>query len=274
MTEATLPQPAGLYNAERAARLVESLDSVGEAERAFFHDQGYLAVRRAVSRQRIRAASAAVDSLIDGGDPSFRGVQFEAGGRRQATIRRRRLGVRKLMKFVDYHPALKELSEDPDLLGLVSSLMDGQTPRMFQDMALLKPPGGREKPWHQDMAYFNVSLDTPVIGLWIALDEATAANGALHVIPGSHREGPRNHFSRRDWQICDTDVAPGRDVVVPLPPGGILLWHGLTHHGSPVNHSRRRRRALQFHYRPAAAEETTTEERMQVYGGEVRGAEC
>ena len=274
MTQATLPHPAGLYSGERAARLVESLDSVGESERAFFHDQGYLAIRRAVARQGVRAASAAVDSLIDGVDPTFRGVQFEAGGRRQWPPRRRRRGVRKLMKFVDYHPALKELSEDPGLLGLVSSLLDGRTPRMFQDMALLKPPGGREKPWHQDMAYFNVSLDTPVIGLWIALDEATAANGALHVIPGSHREGPRNHFNRRDWQICDTDVAPGRDVVVPLPPGGVLLWHGLTHHGSPVNHSRRRRRALQFHYRPASAEETTTEKRMQAFGGEVRGAEC
>ena len=32
-------------------------------------------------------------------------------------------------------------------------------------MALLKPPGGgREKPWHQDKAYFNLTLDTPVVG--------------------------------------------------------------------------------------------------------------
>ena len=222
----------------------------------------------------MRAAAAAVEALIDGVDPAFRGVQFEAGGGRKLPPPQRRRRVRKLMKFVDHHPALKALSEDPGLLALVSGLMGGEPPRLFQDMALLKPPGGREKPWHQDLAYFNLPAETPVIGLWIALDEATAANGALHVIPGSHREGPRNHFNRRDWQICDTDVPPERDVVVPLPPGGALLWHGLTHHGSPVNHSRRRRRALQFHYRPASSEETTTEERMQVYGGEARGAEC
>lgn len=275
MTTAAPAHPADLYSGGRLAQAVESLEAVGEAEHRLFHEQGYLAVRRAVSRQRVRAASAAVDALIDGVDPSFRGLQFEAGGRRkEQPPRRRRLGVRKLMKFVDYHPALKELSEDAGLLGLVRDLIGGETPRLFQDMALLKPPGGREKPWHQDLAYFNLPVDTPVIGLWIALDEATVANGALHVIPGSHREGPMNHFNRRDWQICDTDVPQGRDVAVPLPPGGILLWHGLTHHGSPVNHSRRRRRALQFHYRPASAEETTTEERMQVYGGEGRGAEC
>ena len=30
---------------------------------------------------------------------------------------------------------------------------------IFQSLALLKPPGGREKPWHQDNAYFNVDGD-------------------------------------------------------------------------------------------------------------------
>ena len=110
--------------------------------------------------------------------------------------------------------------------------------------------------------------------MWIALDEATAENGALHLIPGSHRAGPVNHFKRRDWQICDTEVERQRDVVAPLKPGGALFWYGLTHHGSPRNQSEYRRRALQFHYRPASAGEVTTEERMQHFGGEVRGAYC
>ena len=109
------------------------------------------------------------------------------------------------------------------------------TPVLFQDMALLKPPGGREKPWHQDCAYFNYPLGTTIIGVWIALDHADANNGCLHILPGTHREGPVNHFKRRDWQICDTDVQTERDVVVPLAPGGCLLWHGMTHHGSPTN---------------------------------------
>ena len=79
-------------------------------------------------------------------------------------------------------------------------------PVLFQEMALLKPPKGREKPWHQDCAYFNYPLGTTIIGVWIALDHADANNGCLHILPGTHREGPVNHFKRRDWQICDTDV--------------------------------------------------------------------
>ena len=77
MTATALPHPADLYSGDRVARPVESLESVGGAGRSFFHDHGYLAIRRAVSRERVRAASAAVDDLIDGVDPGFRGVQFE-----------------------------------------------------------------------------------------------------------------------------------------------------------------------------------------------------
>ena len=76
---------------------------------------------------------------------------------------------------------------------------------------------------------FNLPEGTTVVGVWIALDEATPENGCLHVIPGSNIEGPMIHFKRRDWQICDTDVPIGRDTMVPLKPGGCLFWHGLTH---------------------------------------------
>jgi len=145
---------------------------------------------------------------------------------------------------------------------------------LFQDMALLKPPQGREKPWHQDCAYFNMPLGTMITGVWIALDEATPDNGCLHIIPGSHREGPKHHFKRRDWQICDTDVEVKRDVTVPLKPGGCLIWHGMTHHGSPTNLSGTRRRALQFHYKPLSTVDIPKEERLGIFGGEMAGAEC
>ena len=151
----------------------------------------------------------------------------------------------------------------------------GENPVLFQEMALLKPPHiGREKPWHQDCAYFDLPLETSVVAIWIALEEATPENGCLHLIPGSHRSGPMPHFKRRDWQICDTDVAVDRGVMVPLKPGGCLFWHGLLHHGSPANHSSLSRRALQYHYKPASAEESSKEERLQLFGGEVAGAQC
>ncbi len=272
----TTALPVDLYSNDQEAPTVPTLAAVGDAEVSWFHEQGYLAIRKAFDTHVIRESLAAVNRLIDGENAEFRGVSFEPGTGPSDDLSpaQRRLRVRKLMSFVDYDECLQALSADVALLDIISRLMHGERPELFQDMALLKGPGGREKPWHQDMAYFNVPIDTTVVGVWIALDEATTANGALHVLPRSNHHGPREHFKRRDWQICDSEAPNGNDVVVPLPPGGALLWHGLTHHGSPQNDSTAQRRALQFHYRPDSVQLTTTEQRMQHYGGEIRGAEC
>ena len=151
----------------------------------------------------------------------------------------------------------------------------GETPKLFANQAMLKPPGiGREKPWHQDHAYFNLPLDTCIVSAWVALDQATPENGCMRVIPGSHLDGPVVHFNRRDWQICDTDVARNRVIAVPLDPGGVLLWHGRLHHGTPANLSDKRRRALQLHYVPSTVETIESEARLAVFGHEGKDVTC
>src|SRR5690606_13607122 len=86
--------------------------------------------------------------------------------------------VRKLMYYVEYDQRLKNMSDDTSLRHVIERIIDAE-PHMFQDMALIKPPRiGREKPWHQDMAYFNIPPETPVVGAWIALDEAIPETAA------------------------------------------------------------------------------------------------
>lgn len=257
-----------LYRTHTRARRIADLDSIGDSEIDFFREWGYLAIDCVFTAAEIAAAKQGVVDLIAGAKPDFRGVQREAN----PTANGER-PVRKLMRFVDYDERLQAMAEHAGLRALMRRLI-GDEPDLFQDMALLKGPGGREKPWHQDSAYFDLAIDTPVIGLWIALDEATVENGCLHILPGTHREGPSEHFKVRDWQICDSAVQTERDVAVPLPAGGCLLWHGMLHHGSPTNHSDQQRSALQFHYKPQHSASISTDERMRHFGGEVRGAQC
>ncbi|HCR18488.1 MAG TPA: hypothetical protein DIU35_13490 [Candidatus Latescibacteria bacterium] len=263
-----------LYSSERKAQSINSIDEVTQGEIQFFHEQGYLVVDNVLSEEEIEGAKSGIESLIDGKNPNYKGVQIEGKWRGQDLTREQRhSSVRKLAAFVEHDTRLKHISEHSKILSLLTTLM-GEPPLMFQDMALLKPPQGREKPWHQDCAYFNMPLGSLVIGVWIALDEATAENGCLHIIPGSHKEGPMLHFNCRDWQICDTDVEVKRDVMVPLEPGGCLFWNGMTHHGSPTNLSGNRRRALQFHYKPESSKSISKEERLGIFGGEMLGVEC
>ncbi len=105
--------------------------------------------------------------------------------------------------------------------------------------------------------------------------EATIENGCMQFLPGQHKIGPRIHFQRRDWQICDTDILGQRSVAAPLKPGGLLFFNGLLPHGTPHNSSEKRRRALQFHYAPAdAAQNPDSEERLKHFGSEGKDVTC
>ncbi len=273
-----IPYPEDLYRFDTAAEGISGgFSAVTEADIEYFHQHGYLVINDAFSAPEVEEALAGMVHLMDGNDPDFRAIQFEPKLVKEKDEREdeeRRDAIRKIFGFVAYEQRLNAMAAHSGLLGVLEQIM-GDTPELFQDMALVKPPRhGSEKPWHQDCAYFNLPEGTTVVGVWIALDEATPENGCLHIIPGSHIEGPMIHFKRRDWQICDTDVPVARDTMVPLKPGGCLFWHGLTHHGSPVNQSEQRRRALQFHYKPASAGEVTTQERLSVYGSDGKDVDC
>jgi phytanoyl-CoA hydroxylase len=256
---------------------VSGFAAVSDAEVARFHQQGYLIVRNAFTAAECQTTLDALLDLLAGKNPDFDGIIYEKeaqGVVETLPVAERQDLVRKFWLFADYDKRLRNMTAHPKLLGVLARLLDDE-PQLFQDMALFKPPRiGREKPWHQDFAYFNLPLGTTVVGVWIALDPATVDNGCMQVIPGSHREGPVVHFQRRDWQICDTDVATDRVVAVPMQPGDCLLFHGMLQHGTPANRSDQRRRAVQFHYKPASVDWVDQAKRLEIFGSEGKDVTC
>jgi len=273
---AELHDPA-LYQPSADAHQVATLADIGPAEIAFYREHGYLAVAQAFSKDEIKAAIDGIVSLLMGEYPDFDHVVFEASARERLPAMgpaERMDAVRKLGVFEQHESRLRAISQHAAMLGVIKTLLHDRTPEMFQDMALLKPPLiGREKPWHQDHAYFDYPLDTPVVGVWIALDEATVENGCMQILPGRHNE-PLIHFKRRDWQICDDMVMGTKSVAVPLKPGGLLFFDGKLPHGTPHNTSPHRRRALQFHYAPDDIHKTPPEERLAHFGSEGKDVSC
>ncbi|WGF87537.1 phytanoyl-CoA dioxygenase family protein [Marinivivus vitaminiproducens] len=267
-----------LYSPAAEATTLAHLDDVGPAELAFYEDHGWLLVRHVLEPGEIEEAVRGIDDLVAGRNRAFDGVYYENAARGQveaAPSQRSTDHVRKLAWFVQHDARLNAIAEHPGILSVVSRLLKGVTPRLFQNMALLKPPSvGREKPWHQDHAYFNLPLATPVVGVWIALDEATVENGCMQVLDGGHKLGPVPHWKRRDWQICDTEILGRRSLACPLPAGGALFFDSLLPHGTPKNVSSARRRAVQFHYCPADAVKVGPEERLAVFGTEGKDVSC
>ena len=299
------PHGAGLYDAQVSTagyRGFASAESDGLQE---YRSQGYLLIRRAFPGELVDRARDALREIGLSDRPACESIYFE-GSIRDALAEvptqeqnqtdpafaalalgvtcnslppldaERRLSyVRKFMGFTrSQNPALKTLAEYPPLLDLMGRLLGGTRPHLYQDMAMIKPPGGREKPWHQDRAYFNFSLETPLVGVWVAIDPATPENGCMRVVPGGHRAGPSIHFMRRDWQICDSDSEVFRPLAIPMESGDCLVFDGLLPHGTPRNGTSRRRWALQYHYTPPGVEEAPDQERLNVFGSEGKNVTC
>ncbi len=268
--------PAGLYDfAGQITRGCAGFDAVTESDIEQFQALGFLVVHDAIDSAAIEAARAGLRATILRGGDNISYEKAAAERLEELSDEERLDSVRKLMPVIDFDERLRQAAKDPALLDVVGSIL-GERPALTQDMALLKPPLiGREKPWHQDMAYFDYPSDTAIVGAWIALDEALPENGCMMIIPTSHQQGPVLHWQRRDWQICDSDVPVGRSLAVPLPPGGCLLFHCLLQHGTPPSHSRKRRWALQFHYAPASVPKLAdSAHRLSIFGADGKDASC
>jgi phytanoyl-CoA hydroxylase len=299
------PHDPGLYRFDGLGRGVPGLAGADEDAVESYHEAGFLMVEGLFDEEAVTAArdelgrmtlsdapgcamvhyegrlrdhlpvDPKADQVVDG---KRTGAGFSMGqesGKLPAVERELRASlVRKFMGFVDGHAPLHAMAYDPGLLGLVRRLLGGAEPLLFQDMALIKPPFGREKPWHQDHAYFNVPIETPIVGVWIPLEQATPENGCMHMILGGHKKGPRTHFKRRDWQICDTAVEAGDRIAMPMQPGDVLLFDGKLPHGTPTNQTGQHRWAVQFHYRPADAGSVDDAVRLAAFGSEGKDVTC
>ena len=125
----------------------------------------------------------------------------------------------------------------PDISGHPVSVIRTKTP----NTALMTVP------WHQDIAYFLESgEDTFQPTAWIPFVDATAKNGTLQVIRGSHKLGRAlpHHFEKdvghqKSWYLYvnDEDLPEG-DVVTCEMKKGSVLWHRNTMvHRSTENYS-------------------------------------
>ena len=171
-------------------------------------------------------------------------------------------GVRNILRD---GAAVGALSRSETILGLVHAHL----PAAFPVRGILFDKNLRANwrvPWHQDLTIaVQEKLPTPGFGPWsvkagvphvqppvavlermlairLHLDDCTADNGALRVIPGSHRCGELT-----SEQIVELQKARSA-VVCEVPRGGALLMRPLLLHASSPASQPEHRRVLHIEY--------------------------
>lgn len=160
------------------------------------------------------------------------------------------------IRLADEHAGLAGLVLDRRLAGFAGRLAGVRGLRLWHDQALFKGPYGHPTGWHLDCPFWSFD-HADAITVWVALEDATVANGCLWYLPGTHRDGrfeqvtigPQigglfQHYP--EW----TGIAP---VPVELPAGGAVFHNGLTAHAAGANLTGGERRAMTVAWMPDGA---------------------
>lgn len=161
----------------------------------------------------------------------------------------------------------------PGILGPVSQLI-GRDILLTNSVFRIKEPGSSVNyGWHQDSA--RIVVDPLPAIVYVAFTEATAENGCLAVIPGTHHSIAPFDLVSTPWQpkrrvARVRDPATERAVNLELRPGEIAIFSANLVHGSPANRARKRRVAVLHDYTAAAARQSIGRGSGQLVMGEDR----
>lgn len=139
---------------------------------------------------------------------------------------------------------------DPSALDLVEAILGPNVELFLDGQCLYKEPvGGHPKNLHQDSAYFEHRFEGPVASLNYVVD-TDLVNGALHVVPGSHKLGQLQHIDTFSHLGLDPKEWPWeRSVPVCGQAGDAIFFHYRCIHGSQENHSQNPRPVFIHRYR-------------------------
>ncbi len=156
---------------------------------------------------------------------------------------------------------LKAFIQYKKLLDAMVQLL-GQDVRFWWDQGINKSPGaGSYIAWHQDNGY-QKGKTPEYITCWLALDDSSPENGGLMVIPGSHKDGPRDHEWRSVHAVVPEEFVD-EEKAEPLnaKAGDMLLFSSYLVHQTVGNNTKdKQRRAWVMQYcRGDQKNETTGE---------------
>lgn len=133
-------------------------------------------------------------------------------------------------------PLFRQLADDPRIVTVLRELMPAGI-AFLSDKIVFKSGHQRfASPWHIDAFYWRGTR--PKLSVWIALDDARAENGALVVVPGSHRQdwtAARMNTAEFANVIAQKTWAPDDEVVCELERGGAIFFSDRLVHGSCEN---------------------------------------
>ena len=246
--------------------------ALSEAEQAAYRELGFLVKADVLAGAELEELRAALEDacgriieaartkkkdLVFGGDVAFTVV--EELGVRNLVWEGSNLDLVKVAEpITQVDERLERLWSQPVLIELARFALGVDEIAPFTDKFNAKrAQAGGEFLWHQDHPFWysiirRQARDTVTIGVFA--DDATAANGALVVVPGT-QHGPLPRRSSTEvmlrYHADETKIDTSGAVVAEVPARGVVMFGPFVLHRSGPNRTSGDRRVLLLTFQPA-----------------------
>ena len=163
--------------------------------------------------------------------------------------------IRRLRMAYQRHPAFAEIASLPLIVNGVRQILGGQhlllNPNHHNCVMTKQPEFSSMTLWHRDTRYWNFD-NKYLINAWFALGDELEKNGAMKVLPGSHRwEIQEDALDEAQFLIPDHPYNHDRLAtarLVTLQAGDALLFSAHCFHAAGRNTTGEPKYSLVFTY--------------------------
>ena len=220
----------------------------------FYREQGWVVVENVLDAEELATLRQTVSAMLEGaqGLTGHTDVYDLEPDHRPEAPR-----VRRIKAPHKVNQAFFDLARSPKLVLILQALIGQEGVRLQNSKINLKAPaGGAPVEWHQDWAFYPATNDD-LLAVGVMLDDCTVDNGAMLMIPGTHKGPVFDHHA--DGYFCGamdpTTVGLDFSRAVPVTgrAGSVSFHHCRTVHGSAQNLSAKPRTLLLYEFTAADA---------------------
>lgn len=208
-----------------------------------FFDKGYSVIKSFITTEQADQINSEIQAMLDS-----KQIEFKYGN--------------KLMFAIHKSALIKKIGLEPTLLSLLDVLMDGKT-KLFQSINFIN---GSQQKTHSDSIHMTTFPLGGLIGVWVALEDVQADQGALHYFPGSHKlpyymnsdydndgtllmlgdKGYKGYEAMLEQKVKELNL---EKEIFECKKGDMLIWHAnVLHGGEPHTNKNKTRKSMVFHF--------------------------
>ncbi len=225
---------------------LEEIVMLSQGQLDYYDENGYIGVTGVLSEDEIVALRRVTDEFVEKSrEVTEHNEIFDLEpGHTQSNPR-----VRRIKSPCLYHTVYDQTLRHPKILGIVSQLIGDGIRYNGHKLNMKYPEFGSPVEWHQDWAFYPHTNDD-LLAVGVVIDDMTVENGALMVLPGTHKGPTLDHHQNGAFvgAVTEPDFTPDDAVPIELEAGGITIHHVRALHGSAPNTSDKPRRLLLFQY--------------------------